>query len=93
MTDREVLRYVVGHMEQYPDPAIRKALVEKGVPLGLVEQALFEAKRLAKEAKQTGKPIDLGGEEKKGLSWSARITLALAVAGVAIAVARLYSSR
>ena len=93
MTKQEILRYVLEHMEQYPDPTIRKALVEKGVPLEMVEEAIFESKRLAKQARQAGRPIDLG-KPAQGLPrwvWIGLSFLAVC-AGVAVAAAMWVAS-
>lgn len=82
-TDLEIVRYVVGHRERHPDPAIRVALTEKSVAPERIEKAIFEADRLAKRAKETGEPIDLG-ETESGMSWVKRMMLTL-VAVVSIA--------
>ena len=56
--------------------AIRSALLEKDISLERIEKAVYEAKRLARVARETGKPIDLG-EVKSGMSWPKRIMLAI----------------
>jgi hypothetical protein len=83
MTDPEILRYVLEHMEQYPDPTIRKALVDKGIELERVEKAMEEAKRLAKQAKATGQPIDLGAPPQPGLPGWVWVGLSLLAVGAA----------
>ncbi|MFH1723198.1 MAG: hypothetical protein ABII00_01110 [Elusimicrobiota bacterium] len=85
MNDLEILRYVVGHRDRHSDPAIRSALIEKGVSLDRIEKAIFEANRLARSARETGEPIDLG-EAEAGISWVKRIMLTV-VTVVAIAAA------
>ncbi len=91
MTDLEIVRYVLGHRKDYPDPAIRIALIEKKVPQERIEKAIFEADRLAKQARETGKPIDLG-ETEPDISWVRQIMLAL-VTLVAIAAAIWFVRR
>ncbi len=84
-TDLEILRYVVEHRDRYPDPAIRVALIEKKVPPEKIEEAIFEADSLAKRARETGKPIDLG-EVESGMSW-VKLIMWMLVTLVAIATA------
>ena len=88
MTDLEVLRFVVSHMEQYRDPVIRSALTEKGVTLARIDQALSTARALAKQARETGKPIVLPDPPKQ-MPGFAKVILGLAGAAAAAAAAKL----
>ncbi|MFA5139837.1 MAG: hypothetical protein WC728_11455 [Elusimicrobiota bacterium] len=90
MTDPEILRYVLEHMEQYPDPTIRKALVDKGIDLERVEKAMDEAKRMAKQARETGQPINLGTPQPglPGWVWIGLSLLAVGAAGLVLLALR-----
>lgn len=85
MQPYEVLRFVVDNMQKYQRPAIRSALTERGVSLELIEQAISEAERLAKQARDTGQPIDLGEPEEPAGRWPKAVFLAIAAAAAAVA--------